>query len=99
VARSSQPLEKLREEYPDQVEPLVGDLADFTLGQKAVDLAVSRWKQLDGLIVNHGVLNPVKRIADTDAEEWRSAFDVNAFSAIAMVDFVLMRRFSADSNA
>jgi NAD(P)-dependent dehydrogenase (short-subunit alcohol dehydrogenase family) len=91
VARSSQPLEKLRNEYPDQVEPLVGDLADFALGQKAVDLAISKWNQLDGLIVNHGVLDPVKRIADSDAQEWRSAFDVNVFSAIAMVRFVLAK--------
>jgi NAD(P)-dependent dehydrogenase (short-subunit alcohol dehydrogenase family) len=60
-------------------------LADFSLGQKAVDLAVSKWSQIDGLIINHGVLDPVKRIADSDAEEWRKAFDVNVFSAIAMV--------------
>jgi NADP-dependent 3-hydroxy acid dehydrogenase YdfG len=85
IARSSEPLEKLRQEYPGQVEPLVGDLADFTLGQKAVDVALSKWNQVDGLIINHGVLDPVKRISDTDAEEWRVAFDVNVFSAIAMV--------------
>jgi NADP-dependent 3-hydroxy acid dehydrogenase YdfG len=88
VARSAEPLEKLRQEYPEQVGLLVGNLADFSLGQKAVDLAISKWSQLDGLIINHGVLDPVKRIVDSDAEEWRSAFDVNVFSAIAMVLFL-----------
>ncbi|KAF2429155.1 short chain dehydrogenase/reductase [Tothia fuscella] len=89
IARSKEPLEKLQSEYPDQVQILAGDLADFSLGQQAVDLAKSTWNQLDGLIINHGVLDPVKRIADSDANAWRSAFDVNVFSAIAMIKAAL----------
>ena len=85
IARSEEPLQKLAQEYPDQVQTLAGDLADFNLGQKAVDIAKSTWNRVDGLIINHGILNPVKRISDTDAKEWRNAFDVNVFSAIAMV--------------
>jgi NADP-dependent 3-hydroxy acid dehydrogenase YdfG len=72
----------------------VGDLADFSLGQRAVDLAVSKWSQIDGLIINHGVLDPVKRIADSDAKEWSKAFDVNVFSAIAMVLYVPIMFFA-----
>jgi NAD(P)-dependent dehydrogenase (short-subunit alcohol dehydrogenase family) len=83
-------LRKLAQEYPDQVQILAGDLADFKLGQKAVDIAESTWSRIDGLIINHGILNPVKRISDTDAEEWRDAFDVNVFSAIAMVTSVTL---------
>jgi NAD(P)-dependent dehydrogenase (short-subunit alcohol dehydrogenase family) len=64
---------------------VAGDLADFTMGEKVVDLAISKFGRLDGLIINHGVLNPVKRVSETDAEEWRGAFDINVFSAIAMV--------------
>lgn len=75
----------MKSQYPDQVQILSGDLSDFTLGKKAVDLAISTWGKLDSVIVNHGVLDPVKRVADSDAEEWRKAFDVNVFSAIAMV--------------
>jgi NAD(P)-dependent dehydrogenase (short-subunit alcohol dehydrogenase family) len=67
------------------VEYLAADLADFSLGKKAVDLAVSKFGHLDGLIINHGVLNPVKRISETEAKEWSQAFDINVFSAIAMV--------------
>ena len=85
MARSKEPLESLRHEYPGQVEILVGDLSDFSLGQKAVNLATSTWDRLDGLIINHGVLDPVKRIADSDAEEWSKAFDINVFSGLAMV--------------
>jgi NADP-dependent 3-hydroxy acid dehydrogenase YdfG len=85
AARSSEPLEKLRSDYPEQVQLLVGDLADFSLSQKAVDLAKSKWGRLDGLIINHGVLNPVTRIRDVEIEEWRECFNVNVFSAVAMV--------------
>lgn len=85
VSRSKEPLEQLQSQYKEQVEVLAGDLADLSLGQKAVDAAVSRWGVLDGLIVNHGRLEPVERIADANLEEWRGAFDVNYFSAVAMV--------------
>lgn len=85
VARTQGPLEKLKEQYPDQVQVLAGDLSDFTLGQKAHDLATSSWNRLDGLIINHGVLEPVKRISATEAEEWRNLFDINVFSAVSMV--------------
>jgi NADP-dependent 3-hydroxy acid dehydrogenase YdfG len=85
VARSKEPLESLQKEYPDQVQVLAGDLADFSLGKQAVDLAISKWSKVDGVIVNHGTLAPVKRVSDTDAEEWRSSFDINVFSAVALV--------------
>ena len=84
-ARSNEPLEKLRSDYPEQVQLLAGDLADFSLGQKAVNLAKSKWGRLDALIVNHGVLDPITRIRDVEAEEWRECFNINVFSAVAMV--------------
>lgn len=90
VARSKQPLEQLSAEYPGQVKVLSGDLADFSLGQKAHELAESTWKRVDGVIVNHGILDPVKRIGQTEADAWRYCFDVNVFSAISLVYFSRM---------
>ena len=84
VARSEPPLRALEKQYPDQVAVLAGDVADFSLGKKAVDLAQRRWMTLDGLVLNHGVLDPVTRIADADVESWRKAYDVTFFSAVAM---------------
>jgi len=85
VARSKAPLEALQSQYPKQVRFVAGDLSDFSLGQKAVDLAVKEFGRLDGLIVNHGILEPVTRVGDSEAEEWRKNFDVNFFSAVAIV--------------
>ncbi|KAI9870384.1 MAG: hypothetical protein M1830_004316 [Pleopsidium flavum] len=89
LARSKAPLEELRSQYPKQVQVITGDLADFSLGKKAVDLAVKEYGQLDGLIINHGVLAPVTRVEDSDAESWRDGFNVNFFSAIAFVKSAL----------
>lgn len=89
VARSEAPLRQLEQQYADQVDVVTGDLADFSLGSKAVQAAEDRWQRLDGLIVNHGVLDPIKRVADSTAEEWRTSFDINFFSAIAMTKAAL----------
>ena len=67
------------------MEILPGDLADFSLGAKAAELAKSKFGRLDGLIVNHGILEPVQKVGDVEVEEWRRLFDVNVFSAVAIV--------------
>ncbi|KAM3087935.1 hypothetical protein ACMFMG_002002 [Clarireedia jacksonii] len=55
------------------------------IGPQAVDKTVQRFSKLDSLIINHGTLSPVKRIADTSPEEWRALFDINFFSALAFI--------------
>lgn len=84
VARSEQPLRDLETQYQDQVAVVVGDFADLSLGKRAVDKALDKWNRLDSVIVNHGVLDPVKRVANSTAEEWRNCFDINYFSAVAL---------------
>lgn len=85
LARSKAPLEELRAQYPGQVRVLSGDLADFSMGRKAAELAVQEFGQIDGLIVNHGMLPRTAKLDDSDPAEWRQCFDVNFFSAIAFV--------------
>ena len=85
VARGKQPLDEIKARYPDQVQVLAGDLTDYSLGKKAVDLAVSKWGKLDGMVLNHGTLGPVDKIANNDPNDWRSCFETNLFSSIAFV--------------
>ena len=85
VARSVEPLQKLKEEYPKQVEVVSGDLADLSLPQKAVDAALKSFGQLDGMVLNHGILGQTGNVAVTDVKEWQKAFDVNFFSLVAFV--------------
>ena len=85
IARTEQPLEELRKHYPEQVLVIAGDLGDLTLAQKAVKSALEVFGKVDGLILNHGVMDPVTKIETSDIEEWKKLFDVNFFSAVAFV--------------
>ena len=85
IARTEQPLEELRKRYPKQVLVLAGNLGDFSLAQKAVESALEAFGELDGLILNHGMMDPVTKIETSDIEEWRKLFDVNFFSLVAFV--------------
>ncbi|EPE36985.1 NAD(P)-binding Rossmann-fold containing protein [Glarea lozoyensis ATCC 20868] len=89
VARSEEPLQKLKAEYPGQVEYLAADLNDFLNGAKAVDICLKSFTRIDSIIINHGTLTPVKRIADCTAEEWKTLYDTNVFSAVAFVQAAL----------
>ena len=64
---------------------LAGNLADLSLAQKAVQSATDKFGKLDGLILNHGMMDPVTKIETGDIEGWRKLFDVNFFSAVAFV--------------
>ncbi|KAL8790440.1 MAG: hypothetical protein Q9213_000592 [Squamulea squamosa] len=78
LARSVEPLEKLKALSPEQVSICVGDLANFSLAEESVAIANKEFGQLDGLVLNHGLLEPATRIADSNPEEWRQCFDVKA---------------------
>ncbi|KAI4259763.1 MAG: hypothetical protein LQ352_000569 [Teloschistes flavicans] len=89
VARSADLLENLRAKSPSQVAVCVGDVSDDHLADTAVGMAHSRFGRLDGLVLNHGVLEPASRIADSDVQAWRSSFDVNFFSLVAVIKAAL----------
>jgi NAD(P)-dependent dehydrogenase (short-subunit alcohol dehydrogenase family) len=64
---------------------LAGDVSDPKLATRAVQLALDRWGRLDALVLNHGTLEPCKKVGDSTVEEWRGAFDVNVFGCVGMV--------------
>ncbi|KAL1965453.1 hypothetical protein VTN77DRAFT_5709 [Rasamsonia byssochlamydoides] len=89
LARTQEPLQKLKEQYPKQVEFIAGDITDFSLGEKAVKLALSTFGRLDGLVLNHGTLGQVGKIANADLEQWKQGFDINFLSLVAFTKAAL----------
>lgn len=85
LARNEEALEELRHENPEQIRTLPGNLSDLSLPQQAVNLALKEFGQLDSVIVNHGTMDPVAKIENSDIQDWRKLFDVNFFSAVAFV--------------
>lgn len=66
-----------------------GDLTDASVAQKAVDAALNKWSRLDALVINHGALDPIKKIASASVDEWKRSFDINVFSAIGLIQAAL----------
>ena len=91
LARNEEALKQIKDENPDQIRTLSGDLNDLFLPQQAVDLALKEFGQLDSVIVNHGTMDPVAKIEDSDIQDWKKLFDVNFFSAVAFVRLRLSR--------
>ncbi|KAJ4993038.1 oxidoreductase C30D10.05c [Stagonosporopsis vannaccii] len=90
TSRTSSTLAELQKQYGDsRVEIVTGDAADPRLAADLVSVANTRFGRLDSLIINHGALDPVKKIADSTPDEWRKAYDINVFSAIGMVQAAL----------
>jgi NAD(P)-dependent dehydrogenase (short-subunit alcohol dehydrogenase family) len=61
---------------------------DQTL-EKAVHQAIQSFGRIDSLVINHGSLDPVKKVSESSAEEWRKAFDINVFSAVGLIQAAL----------
>ena len=92
VARSKDLLDKIRDEHPKQVQVLAGNMQDLSIAPKSVDIAMNEFGRLDGVIINHGTMDPVVRIEHCNPHEWSSLFTVNLFSAVAFVS----REYSED---
>lgn len=90
VARTETELEALKKQYPAQVEYLAADLAKLENATKVTDLAVKLGGgKVDGIVINHGALEPIKPIADSTVDEWKTIYDINFFSPLALVQAVI----------
>ncbi|KAL1956667.1 hypothetical protein VTO42DRAFT_6917 [Malbranchea cinnamomea] len=89
VARDHGPLQKLKERFGAQVEILSADLSDFSKASQVVNLAIAAYGRLDGLVLNHGCLEPVAKVADADVEKWKKGFDTNFFSMLNILKYAI----------
>ena len=96
LARSDAPLQELRSKYPQQVRVVAADLSDSAIAEQTISSTLAGG-QIDGLVLNHGTLEPVTRVADSGVEAWKRGFDVNFFSAVAWVSISLDRPYHAPS--
>ena len=60
------------------------DLQKHTAATLIVSEAIRRFGRLDGLVINHGAVEPIERIEDARVEEWEASFNLNVFSAVAL---------------
>ena len=79
AARSTEEVETVAAEIDGRA--VVMDVADAT----AVDAAMREIGDLDIVVANAGVVWPLKRLADTDIDEWERALAINLFGAVRVV--------------
>ncbi|KAI0832381.1 short-chain dehydrogenase [Trametes gibbosa] len=77
-------LRTLGDAHADSLLALECDVTDASAVRSSVSLGVEKYKRIDGLILNAGVLEPLGKIASEDItlEQWKQHFDVNFFSLV-----------------
>ncbi|KAK0633581.1 hypothetical protein B0T14DRAFT_74484 [Immersiella caudata] len=85
VSRSIDQLQDLKNKFPSQVEYLAADMTASDSAAKVTSLAIKAFGQLDGVVINHGVLSPITRLEHASIDEWKKLYDVNLFSALALL--------------
>ncbi|KAL6820835.1 hypothetical protein J3E69DRAFT_340054 [Trichoderma sp. SZMC 28015] len=83
TARSENLLRKLKDAHPDQVEYVAGDITSTGIAERLTELAVKSFGKIDGVVINHGILEPEK-FATASLEDTKRLYDINFFSYIAM---------------
>ncbi|KAL2210066.1 NAD(P)-binding protein [Sarocladium strictum] len=83
TARSAEPLEAFKKANPGRVEVIAGDITSPEVAQNLTKTAISSFGRLDGMVINHSVLEPV-RMSDETAESLKKIYDVNVFSCFAV---------------
>ncbi|KAH9853508.1 short-chain dehydrogenase [Lenzites betulinus] len=85
LSRTKTPeLRSLADAHPDSLLALECDVVDASAVRSSVSLGLEKYKRIDGLILNAGVLEPLGKIASEDIslDQWKQHFDVNFFSLV-----------------
>ncbi|TPX12312.1 uncharacterized protein E0L32_006959 [Thyridium curvatum] len=90
VARSQEPLEAVKKSHSSQVEYVAGDVTDASVARKIIDVAITSFGHINGLVLNHGVLAP-KKLSEVSVDEFRQVYDVNVFSQLAIAKEALVQ--------
>ncbi|KAK6198856.1 glucose/ribitol dehydrogenase [Scheffersomyces amazonensis] len=86
VARSGDNLKDLEEKYgSDRVGIVIGDVAEQSTTKAAIDLAIKKFGQINSVIANAGVLDPVGPIEQTDLAKWKRLYDINLFAVVDII--------------
>jgi NAD(P)-dependent dehydrogenase (short-subunit alcohol dehydrogenase family) len=83
--RTAAPLETVKSANLGRVEYIADDVSAPGVSAQLVRRALDTFGRLDAVVVSHGVLEPVCKIADADVEAWREAFERNFFSVVSLV--------------
>jgi NAD(P)-dependent dehydrogenase (short-subunit alcohol dehydrogenase family) len=77
VARSAAEISSLAAEIGEKAIALPCDVSNYDAVRDAVDATIAAFGQLDVLINNAGVVDPIGHLQDTDPAKWGQVIDIN----------------------
>ena len=92
VARSKDGLDQVAhhvEQLGGSVLAIPADVADPRACQNIVDTTLERYKKIDALVNNAGVISPLADIMHADIQQWRYALEVNLLGPFYLTRFAL----------
>ncbi|ORY04437.1 NAD(P)-binding protein [Basidiobolus meristosporus CBS 931.73] len=91
VARTEHLLRTIEAEttFPANYSYIVADLALEKDLERVVSHTIAKHGRIDSIILNAGVIDPIKSLADIKEAEWRSLFELNFFSVVSLVQKAL----------
>lgn len=63
----------------------LGSKSYTTTAKQIHDTCIKHWGRIDGLLLNHGTIGPVTKIADANLSDWENCFATNYFSGVAII--------------
>ncbi|KAI0771590.1 short-chain dehydrogenase [Trametes elegans] len=85
LSRTKTPeLRRLGDTHADSLLALECDVTDASALRTSVSRGLEKYKHIDGVILNAGVLEPLGKIASEDIsiDQWKQHFDINFFSLV-----------------
>lgn len=76
LARTAHDITALAGELPGAMA-VTCDVGDWASMQAAVQTVLARMGRIDALIGNAGVIEPISRLAEADADDWAQAMQIN----------------------
>ena len=77
IARSSEAIEKIAAEIGNQAIAITCDVANYASVERSIAKAKETFGDVDILINNAGVIEPISHLANADPDEWGNVIDIN----------------------
>ncbi|KAF5109511.1 hypothetical protein DV452_004662 [Geotrichum candidum] len=84
VSRSEKPLNEIASEYPGRFAYVAGDLLNEDTIKEVIQKTIDTFGQIDSVVLNAGVLDPIASMADANIDAWKKLYDINVFSPLAL---------------
>jgi NAD(P)-dependent dehydrogenase (short-subunit alcohol dehydrogenase family) len=91
-ARSENRLDKVADEIREsggEVLPVPGDVGVAEVCQRLVDKTLVEFGQLDAIVNNAGIIQPIAPIAEATAEDWKENLEINVLGPVILTQIAL----------